>query len=326
MFEKLIKLRRFTESDMVEFCRQMFSAIEYIHSHNISHRDIKAENFLYAADGTVKLIEFGLAARMKHDNEIMKEIVGSAHYIAPEMLDRRYSKPVDIWSAGVLVYLMLYGKYPFDAETDEIVMRKVQIGGINYESPDFKPSATVSKFLRGLLDRDPVRRFGAGQCMADDFLVPSPEKSSSILVTGPVIDKLNEGIVLPAKSRKKDMLSSEKERNRSARILDIELQFEQGLHRGWRRTRAPTSVSAPTSPKGLLTRQGTKGLIQGGGSRRDPQSPGGQLPASKRSKSLPGEYRVTFDTNPPDVFVYTEGSGGVVKIGSTVTSPSSRRS
>jgi serine/threonine protein kinase len=331
VFEKLIRLRRFTENDMIDFCKQVFSAIEYIHSLNIIHRDIKAENFLYAADGSIKLIDFGLAVKLKSDTDLFKEMVGSAHYIAPEMLDRKYSKPVDIWSAGVLVYLMLYGRYPFDGETDEIIMRRVKIGAIAWDSPNFTPSATVSNFLNILLERDPSKRIDATTALSDPFL-SSPitkEGAVSIIVTGPVIDFLSDNIVTPTKCKRKGMLLSAKEKTRSAKILDLEHQFELGHFRGWRRSRhaSETTVSAPTSPntkfnKPVMGRQSTKGAGLLGGKEVHAVMSSPTSPMQKRAKSLPpGALKVKFDSNPPDLFVYTEGVAEIKRIASPYSSP-----
>jgi len=342
VFEKLVKLRRFTESDVVDFCKQMFSAIEYIHSLNIIHRDIKAENFLYARDGSVKLIDFGLAVRLRSDSEILKEVVGSAHYIAPEMLDRRYSKPVDIWSAGILIFLMLYGRYPFDAETDEGVMKKVKIGGIKWEeSPDFAPSRDISHFLHCLLERDPSRRPSASSVLTEPFLsgsktniIDDPTASTRVLVSEQVIEKLSTSVILPTRSRRKEQLGSDTERSRSARILELEHQYEIGTLRGWRRSRkGPISVSAPTSPMNkqkVMGRQATKGLIgNGSGSsiRNDnaADSSPGKSPDSKRSRSLPGSFKVSFDPNPPDLYIYTEGTSSLIKVPSRPNSPTASR-
>lgn len=344
VFEKLIKLRRFTENDMIDFCKQVFSAVEYIHSVNIIHRDIKAENFLYASDGSIKLIDFGLAVKMKNENEILKEIVGSAHYIAPEMLDRKYSKPVDIWSAGVLVYLMLYGRYPFDGQTDEIIMRRVKVGEILWDSPNFQPSKKVANFLRALLERDPHKRLSPTGALADPFL-SSPvtkEGEASIIVSAPVIDKISETVVMPARTKRKEMLSSAREKSRSAMIQDIEEKFEHGHFRGWRRSRhSPNiSASAPTSPnvhvlKSALGRQSTKGL----GLLDDPppnnpsvgdkpplSPPTPSTPAQKRARSLPpAALKVKFDSNPPDLFLYTDGNNEIMKVASPYSSPRNRK-
>ena len=323
VFERLIKQRRFTEGEMVDFCRQVFSAIGYIHSLEIIHRDIKAENFLYSADGSVKLIDFGLAVKLKAKGEILKDVVGSPHYIAPEMLDRKYSYPADMWSAGVLVYLMLYGRYPFDGETDELIMKRVRQGGVNWVSPDFIPSVTTMTFVQRLLNPIPTSRMSPLEAMRDAFLSQGPlgAKVSNVIVSESVVHLLNTGVVMPAKTRRRERLASEAERARSARILELEKQFEDGAHRGWRRSNG-APASAPTSPVGglrpALMRQGTKGLI--GGVQRvsmlasmgPPRTDG--TPKSKRSKSLPGSH-VTFDMKPPEMYVYTEGSSNMKKMG-----------
>jgi serine/threonine protein kinase len=304
----------------------MFSAIEYIHSLNIIHRDIKAENFLYARDGSIKLIDFGLAIRLKHDSEFAREVVGSAHYLAPEMLDRRYSKPVDIWSAGVLVFLMLYGRYPFDAETDEGVIRRIKIGGIKWESPDFVPSPNISHFLHSLLERDASKRPTASSVLTEPFLtIGSPESGSKILVTAPIIDKISETVLKAARSKRREMLTSANESTRSARILQLDNEFERGTLRGWKKSRL--TISAPTSPRhrtSVLGRQSTRGLIQGGPGST---SYGTITPKAndQRSKSLPGSFKVTFDPNPPDLFIYSEGTSNLVKIPSAANSPAASR-
>jgi len=327
VFEKLVKLRRYTEADVIDFCRQMFSALEYIHSLNIIHRDIKAENFLYASDGSIKLIDFGLAIRLKNDTEFAREVVGSAHYLAPEMLDRRYSKPVDIWSAGVLVFLMLYGRYPFDAETDEGVIRRIKIGGIKWESPDFVPSQSISHFLNCLLERNPYKRPTASAVLTEPFLtISGPNASDSVLISEPVIERLSEKVLAPARSKRREMLSSATESTRSARILQLDNQFEKGNLRGWRKSRC--TVSAPTSPrnrKSVLGRQGTKGLIQGGIQRGVDSGVLTPNPRDQRSRSLPGSFKVTFDPNPPDLFIYAEGTNNLVKIPSAANSPAASR-
>ena len=310
IFDKLIKMQRFTESDMKSLCMQIFSAVEYIHSLSIIHRDVKAENFLFAADGSIKLIDFGLAVRLKHDNEFLKEIVGSAHYIAPEMLDRKYSKSVDIWSAGVLVFLMIHGRYPFDAETDDQILRKIKLGSVDGGRDSFKPSDLVTAFITRLLERDPIRRLSATSALQDAFLL-STSDNSSIIISEEVVDNINKSIVIPEKGRKLELLESESERIITERIHNLTKQFELGTHRGWKKSRGPIK-SAPVSPKSkLLNRQGTKGLPSPKSALKPPITP---YPREKRAKSLPGSFRVHFDANPPDIFVYGDTLNDIRKI------------
>ncbi|KAF4702363.1 Serine/threonine-protein kinase 17A [Perkinsus olseni] len=111
LLQKVIEMRRFCEEDAACVCRQVVSAIESIHSAGICHRDIKAENLLLDGEGDVKtcrvkMIDFGLATDVSCAGRL-EELCGSPHYLAPELLGQNYSFPVDLWSLGVLMYLLL---------------------------------------------------------------------------------------------------------------------------------------------------------------------------------------------------------------------------
>jgi len=189
VFDRLLKVKRFSEQEVVSITTQALRAIEYIHSKNIIHRDIKAENFLYASDyqkpssvlglsnhitntssSEIKLIDFGLAVRLKSDNEILTSVVGSAHYLAPEMIRQQYSKAVDLWSAGVMIYLMLYGRYPFDGNNDDMIISKIRKSKIEWNINGVDISHQARSFLQGLLERDPSLRMTATQALAHPFL------------------------------------------------------------------------------------------------------------------------------------------------------------
>ena len=185
VFDRLLKLKRFSEQEVVSIATQALRAIAYIHSKNIIHRDIKAENFLYSSDPRtilgssnhlgqvpqIKLIDFGLAVRLRSDNEVLTSVVGSAHYLAPEMIRQQYSKSVDIWSVGVLVYLMLFGRYPFDGNNDDIIISKIRKSKIEWNISDISNQAR--SFLQALLERDPSIRLTASQALGHPFLTCS---------------------------------------------------------------------------------------------------------------------------------------------------------
>jgi myosin-light-chain kinase len=316
VFERIVKERKFKESDVIDFSRQMFSAIEYVHSHLIVHRDIKAENFLLTGDGLrVKLIDFGLAIKVSNSKQTLSDIVGSALYMAPEMLNHKYSFQVDMWSAGVLMFLMMSGRYPFDDETDELVFRKIRNGAIVWDTHDpVSPTPEAKDFIGRLLRADPAMRLTPIQALNDAFLrhKATSEKTDHVLVPEVVAERLNSKIVAPARSRRKELLKSETERSRSSRILKLEEQFEEGRHRGRRLSGGGVSLSLPSSP---FKRQTTKGLFghQLSTSTADSNVSSPRVQASKRSRSLPGTH-VTFDSKPPDVFVYSEGTMALTKV------------
>ena len=110
LFERILSRGRFTELDACRTIRAVLSAIQYLHQHNIVHRDIKPENILYRTkeeDANVVLVDFGIAAHMKNDEEVLTTVCGSFGYAAPEILARRgHGKAVDMWSLGVITYTM----------------------------------------------------------------------------------------------------------------------------------------------------------------------------------------------------------------------------
>ena len=177
VFDRLLRLKRFSEEEAISVASQALSAISYIDSMNIIHRDIKAENFLYLtpSDGhglspVVKLIDFGLAVRLKSETDILTAVVGSAHYLAPEMIRQQYSKSVDVWGVGVMVYLMLYGRYPFDGNNDDIVISKIRKSTIDYNIASGDISNRAKNFLQSLLERDVRMRLTAAQAMDHPWL------------------------------------------------------------------------------------------------------------------------------------------------------------
>jgi myosin-light-chain kinase len=324
LFERVVKQKRLRESEVVEFCRQMFSAIEYLHSVQIIHRDIKAENFLYTMDGRVKLVDFGFAVRVNGQKATLSDIVGSAHYIAPEMIGKKYSFPVDMWSAGVLIYLLIMGRYPFDDETDERIFPKITTGTISWVSdvPE-NPTRVAREFILRLLCPNHALRMTPLEALNDPFLrhKTTSEKSDVVLVPDKITERIANAVVSRVENRRKQLLSSALDRARSTRLYSIEKDFEEGKHVGRRLSKGFSSFSLPTSPskKSIPKRQATKGLLGLQPSTSTLESvTSAEQPVVKRSRSLPGSH-VSFDAKPPDVFVYTEGSSSLTKVASSET-------
>ena len=323
VFQHVVKQKRLHESEVADLCRQMFSAIEYIHSLQIIHRDIKAENFLYTGDGRIKLIDFGLAIKAPGIKLPLSDVVGSPHYMAPEMIARKYSFPVDMWSAGVLMFLLIMGRYPFDDETDELIFRKITSATIVWTSdyPD-NPTRSARDFIQKLLERNPIHRLTPLEALNDPFLrhKTTSEKTDVILVPEKVTERLGDLVVAPVHNRRKSLIQSELEKNRSHRLLNLDKEFEEGRYAGKRLSKGSSSFSLPASPaKSVPKRQATKGLLGYQASTSTLESVTSVIqPDQKRSRSLPGSH-VSFDSKPPDIFVYTEGSSSLMKIGSSET-------
>ena len=106
--------------------RQMLSAIKHLHIHGIVHRDLKPENFLLASDESdseIKLIDFGLSKRFT--NKHMHTVVGTPFYVAPEVLKGDYDNQCDIWSLGVILFILLCGYPPFEGNSNKEIFNHI---------------------------------------------------------------------------------------------------------------------------------------------------------------------------------------------------------
>jgi calcium-dependent protein kinase len=126
---------RFKEAAVKDIVVKMLSALSYLHANKIIHRDLKLENFLFTRpgeEGELKLIDFGLS-RAYLEGEHMQRVAGTPYYMAPELLRGDYSEAVDMWSLGVIVYMLLSGQCPFGGSTTEEITNRVIQG--NYVFP-----------------------------------------------------------------------------------------------------------------------------------------------------------------------------------------------
>ncbi|PKA63069.1 Calcium-dependent protein kinase 17 [Apostasia shenzhenica] len=138
------------------------------HSMGIIHRDLKPENFLLLGkeeDAPLKATDFGLSVFFK-EGEVFKEIVGSAYYIAPEVLKRKYGPEVDIWSIGVMLYILLSGVPPFWAESEHGIFTAILRGNVNFSGDPWPSISSGAKDLvKKMLNSDPKQRLTAFQVL-----------------------------------------------------------------------------------------------------------------------------------------------------------------
>ncbi|KAJ3102992.1 hypothetical protein HDU97_010430 [Phlyctochytrium planicorne] len=144
LFDYIVKNEKVDEDKARIFFRQMVSAIQYCHAHCIAHRDLKPENILLDAKGNIKLIDFGLANVMRPD-ESLETFCGSASYAAPEMLSRKPYKgnEADIWSLGVILYVMLSGQPPFDDRQVSKMYASIMMGRYSFPESFPEERATI---------------------------------------------------------------------------------------------------------------------------------------------------------------------------------------
>nr|CAD1818605.1 unnamed protein product [Ananas comosus var. bracteatus] len=127
LFDRIVARGHYTERAAAEVTRTIVEVVQVCHKHGVMHRDLKPENFLFASkkeNSPLKAIDFGLSVFFK-PGERFTEIVGSPYYMAPEVLKRDYGPEVDVWSAGVILYILLCGVPPFWAETEQGVAQAI---------------------------------------------------------------------------------------------------------------------------------------------------------------------------------------------------------
>lgn len=199
LFDAITKVGSLCERTSARLMKQILAAVCYIHQRSIAHRDLKPENFMLAAeapleDAHIKLIDFGTAKRF--DLEDLTTKVCTVHYVAPELLKSKpvpYDEKCDVWSCGVILYVMLAGTAPFDGQDDMEVLKKIKKGKFN-----FRPKRTwdrISDDARRMVSAMicvPVKdRFSAEQAGKDQWFQDfAPAAKNINLANGKVISQM----------------------------------------------------------------------------------------------------------------------------------------
>ena len=168
---ELVKRRkRLGELEVQCYSLQIIRALKYIHNHRIIHRDLKLGNLFLTSKLELKLGDFGLAAKLEYDGQRRKTVCGTPNYVAPEILEKKngHSYEVDIWSLGVVIYTMLFGIPPFDANDEKIICKKIKMN--SYKFPDnIKVDPSAKKLISSLLNLDPSKRPSLDAIVEHDF-------------------------------------------------------------------------------------------------------------------------------------------------------------
>ncbi|KAM1406188.1 hypothetical protein ACFXTH_000885 [Malus domestica] len=164
---------KYAEEDAKHIVVQILSVVSFCHLQGVVHRDLKPENFLFASrseDADMKLIDFGLSDFIRPDGRL-NDIVGSAYYVAPEVLHRSYSLEGDIWSIGVITYILLCGSRPFWARTESGIFRAVLRADPSFDELPWPTISLEAKdFVRRLLNKDYRKRMTAVQALSHPWL------------------------------------------------------------------------------------------------------------------------------------------------------------
>jgi calcium-dependent protein kinase len=141
--------------------KQLLSCVSYCHEHHIIHRDLKPENVLLEASkefDQIKVIDFGTAQKFKQGQKL-SETIGTPYYIAPEVLNHQYGKECDVWSLGVMAYIILSGIPPFNGSSDADIMAAIKKGTFNFNAKVWSTvSQSAKDFISSLLTFDANKR------------------------------------------------------------------------------------------------------------------------------------------------------------------------
>ncbi|CAK4083807.1 unnamed protein product [Aphanomyces euteiches] len=195
LFDRIVQVGVYSERQAAEIVANLLLAIEYLHDHNIMHRDIKPENLLLGTSESahdIKISDFGIAKILEDmEDDDMQGVqtrrasnaavrgraytsCGTDYYVAPEVLNGNgYDNKVDLWSLGVVVYIMLCGFPPFQEDETgmEAVYRKITSGVLEFPDPYWSNVSDVAKsFLQSLLNVDPVQRFSAEKALGHPWI------------------------------------------------------------------------------------------------------------------------------------------------------------
>merc|ERR1719356_2399506 len=179
LFDRVIELKRFSERDAADSCWQMLLALNYIHSHGIVHRDLKLENFLYDKKGSnhLKLIDFGFS-KVWDPNVKMRVSCGTLSYVAPEVLKQSYTSKCDLWSLGVITFILLAGYMPFSG-SEKSQTQNIQNGLYSWKAERWsKVSTEAIEFVKSLLKVSVDQRLSAQQALDHSWIKKRKQKNS----------------------------------------------------------------------------------------------------------------------------------------------------
>jgi len=172
LYDEIIRRKSFTEGDASYIMRQLVEALDYLHQQGIVHRDLKLENLLLVKKDSleIKLADFGLSRI--YSGKKMQTACGTPFYIAPDIIKGKgYGPEVDMWAAGVILYVLLSGRLPFAAEKNNQLFKMILGGELVFKSPQFD---TVSDQAKDLISRLivvlPENRFNARQVLDHPFI------------------------------------------------------------------------------------------------------------------------------------------------------------
>lgn len=164
----------FTEKDVIRLAKQILTGVAFLHRNNVVHLDLKPQNILLTCAkplGDIRIVDFGLSRRMDNVREV-REILGTPEYVAPEVLSYEpISTATDMWSIGVLTYVMLTGESPFLGDEKQQTFLNISQVNVDYSQDTFEGISSLAvDFIKSLLVKNPRKRATAEECLRHPWL------------------------------------------------------------------------------------------------------------------------------------------------------------
>jgi len=176
LFDRIVAKGQYSEKEAADVVSTVAEALQYLHESGIVHRDLKPENLIYqnqTEEALLKITDFGLAKYRDRDNVyLLSTACGTPGYVAPEVLEgKKYSKEVDLWSLGVILYILLCGFPPFYDESTAGLYRQIKNGQYDFPDPYWTDITNDAKdVVKGLLTVKPENRWGPGQLLKNSWV------------------------------------------------------------------------------------------------------------------------------------------------------------
>ncbi|XP_017884963.1 calcium/calmodulin-dependent protein kinase type 1 [Ceratina calcarata] len=230
LFDRIVQKGSYTEKDASGLIKQVLEAVDYMHDQGVVHRDLKPENLLYYSpdeDSKIMISDFGLSKT--EDSGIMATACGTPGYVAPEVLAQKpYGKAVDVWSIGVISYILLCGYPPFYDENDANLFAQILKGEFEFDAPYWDNISDSAKdFIHKLMCVNVEERYTCKQALGHPWI--SGNAASNIDIHGTVSEQLKKNF---AKSRWKQAFNATavvRQMQRLAFNSSGQQQQEQGM-------------------------------------------------------------------------------------------------
>lgn len=163
------------ESDVAYILQNVLTGVQYVHGQHYCHRDLKCDNVMFLNQSPIpqnsaKLIDFGLTCECR-PGQRLKELCGTPLYMAPQVIENLYDLKADVWSCGVILYMLLCGKAPFNGDSAEVVMQQARRGNFSLSGDDWYYITDSAKdLIRGLMAYDPKDRYTADEALSHTWI------------------------------------------------------------------------------------------------------------------------------------------------------------